>query len=123
MSVSLCSRTKVIVEAADDIRLLNELAKTEAPRDPFVEKKGEGTKSESSISRHLNVAHAVIVGITKKGSTYIALVRGTNNKVYFLKAGDKLHDGMVVNVSSNTVTFRLNKGKRLVKKQLRPFPD
>jgi Tfp pilus assembly protein PilP len=98
---------------------------TTEPRDPFSEMKEDRVQISSEIPKALNITNAVIVGVTKKGSEYIALIRALNNKVYFLKAGDKLHDGVVLKIDNNAVTFRQYKGYRsiLVKKELRPFPD
>jgi|GEM_PF-1774329 len=123
--VSLCSRTRLLKEASDDLDKLERGGAREADRDPFVEMKGEKFGRTASVPKELNVTNAVIVGITKKSDGYIALVRATNNKVYFLQVGDKLHDGVVLRIDSKAVTFRQFKGYRsvLVKKELRPFPD
>jgi hypothetical protein len=124
--VSLCSRTKPIGDATEDlVQLEKKDEKTEPKRDPFSEKTVERNQSDKLIPRELNITHAVIVGITKKGKDYVALIRATNNKVYFLKVGDKLHDGTVLKIDNNSVTFRKYRGYRsvLVKKELRPFPD
>jgi len=126
LQVCLCSRTKQIADAAEDLEQLKKKEeKKESKRDPFSEKTGETIQSNKLIPRELNVTHAVIVGITKKGDEYVALIRATNNKVYFLKVGDKLHDGAVLKIDNNSVTFRKYRGYRsvLVKKELRPFPD
>jgi hypothetical protein len=126
LNVSLCSRTKLISDASEDLAHLEKKdEKTKPKRDPFSEKTVEKNQSDKLIPRELNVTHAVIVGITKKGNEYVALIRATNNKVYFLKVGDKLHDGAVLKIDTNSVTFRKYRGYRsvLVKKELRPFPD
>jgi hypothetical protein len=123
--VSLCSRTRLLKEAAGDLRNLENGERKDPDRDPFVEMKGERPGSRPNPPKELNVTQAVIVGITKKSDGYVALIRATNNRVYFLKVGDKLSDGVVMRVDTNTVTFRQYKGYRsvLVRKQLRPFPD
>ena len=122
--VSLCSRTKLLTEAKEDLDLLEVTAETrQTPRDPFTQMKGDRVKTNKNIPKELNITNAVIVGITKKTDGYVALVRGVNNKVYFLKPGDKLHDGVVLKIENNSVTFRQYQGNRVVKKQLRPFPD
>jgi hypothetical protein len=126
LQVSLCSRTKQIADATEDLEQLEKKTeKKESKRDPFSEMTGERIQSDKLIPRELNITHAVIVGITKKGEEYVALIRATNNKVYFLKVGDKLHDGTVLKIDNNSVTFRKYRGYRsvLVKKELRPFPD
>lgn len=126
LEVSLCSRTKPVTEAKEDLDQLEVSTSPKEPaRDPFTTMKGERFSTNKSIPRQLNITNAVIVGITKKSDGYIALIRGTNNKVYFLKPGDKLHDGVIQKIDKNSVTFRQYKGSRsvLVRKQLRPFPD
>jgi len=123
--VSLCSRTRLLNEASADLRRLGQAIKA-TERDPFVEMSGERLGSNTSkIPKELNVTNAVIVGITRKTDGYVALIRATNNRVYFLKVGDKLSDGVVMRIDANAVTFRQFKGYRsvLVKKELRPFQE
>ncbi len=124
--VGLCSLTKPIADASEDLKRLKDRAKEkEQARDPFTDMKGDKGKQEKTIPKALNVTNAVIVGITKKNDGYVVLVRATDNKVYFLRVGDKLHDGVVLRIDNNSVTFRQYKGYRsvLIRKQLRPFPD
>jgi hypothetical protein len=130
--VTLCSRSRLLKDAKEDLALLEKPDKTEKKeaskpqRDPFVEMDGEQANPHpKEIPKALNITNAVIVGITKKPDGYVALVRATNNKVYFLKVGDKLDDGVVLKIDDNAVTFRQFKGYRsvLVKKELRSVPD
>lgn len=124
LNVSLCSRTKRLTDASEDLQYLKSNTSHKAGRrDPFSEMRGDRVKEYKAVPKALNITHAVIVGITKKNDAFVALIRATNNKVYFLKVGDKLHDGVVVKIDSNSVTFRRNNGSALVRKQLRPFPD
>jgi hypothetical protein len=124
--VNLCSRTRLINEASEDLARLERGTPKTPARDPFVEMTGDQVRlNSSSIPKELNITNAVIVGITKKSDGYVALVRATNNRVYFLKVGDKLSDGVVLKIDIKAVTFRQYKGYRsvLVKKELRPFPE
>jgi hypothetical protein len=124
--VSLCSRTRLFNDAADDLKRLARGTPKTPPRDPFVEMSGDRiTSNTSTAPKELNVTNAVIVGITKKTDGFVALIRATNNRVYFLKVGDKLSDGVVLAIDTKSVTFRQYKGYRsvLVKKELRPFPE
>ena len=124
--VSLCSRTMFLKEASQDLSRLAKTDDKQPERDPFVEMKGETVNNrKENVPKALNIANAVLVGITKKPEGYVALVRATNNQVYFLKVGDKLHDGVVLRIDAKAVTFRQYKGYRsvLVRKELRPFPD
>ena len=125
LSVSLCSLTKRLADADEELNKLNRMPKPKEPRDPFSEMKGDKIEDNKPVPKALNITNAVIVGITKKSDEYIALIRALNNKVYFLKVGDKLHDGIVVKIDSNSVTFRQHRGRRsvLIRKELRPFPD
>ena len=127
--VGLCSRTRLKSAADEDLKQLEKEKASKSsptsPRDPFSQMKGDRIEKSSTIPRALNITNAVITGITKKNDAYVALIRATNNKVYFLKVGDKLHDGVVLKIDNNSVTFRQYKGYRsvLVRKELRPFPD
>jgi hypothetical protein len=128
LHVSLCSRTKQLSDAKEDLnRLEEQFEKTDGKsnRDPFTENKSDQIVMQKHVPKELNITHAVVVGITKKESTFVVLIRATNNKVYFLKVGDKLHDGVVLKIDQNSVTFRQLKGSRsvIVRKLLRPFPD
>ena len=126
LKVNLCSRTKSVVDADEDLDKLDAARRTgkASKRDPFTDMRGDRMVIENKlVPRALNITNAVIVGITKKSDGFVALIRATNNKVYFLKVGDKLHDGVVVKIDNNAVTFRRNRSAVLVRKQLRPFPD
>ncbi len=128
LTVSLCSRTKAIKDAGDDLKRLNNSDPDVPARDPFAEMTGEKIPSypkNQTPPKALTVTNAVIAGIMKRENEYTALVRATDNRIYSLKVGDKLHDGVVLKITDNTVTFRQYKGYRsyLVKKELRPFKD
>lgn len=125
--VSLCSRSKILRQAKEDLDLLEKHLQTQkqtAP--PSSEIAGEKKHTQKQdVPKNLTIASAVIVGITKKPDGYVALIRATDNKVHFLEVGDKLHDGTVLAISDDAVTFRQFKGYRsvLVKKELRPSKD
>jgi hypothetical protein len=125
LEVSLCSLTKPVSDAAHELGKLNHTVAKKVRRDPFTEMRGDRIVENKIVPSALNIKTAVIVGITKKTDGFVALIRATNNKVYFLKVGDKLHDGVVAKIDSNSVTFRQYRGSRsvLIRKELRPFPD
>jgi len=96
----------------------------EPARDPFSPMKGDrlsNTRS-SRMPQTLNVEHVLVIGITKSNSGYIALLRGTNGKTYFLKAGDRLFDGTISRITSESVTF-LPDRRSPVTKKLHPVSE
>jgi hypothetical protein len=118
--VSLCSRSKILKQAKEDLDLLEKRSATQKQAAPSFSEKKETQKKDAP--KNLTVANAVIVGITKKPDGYVALIRAKDNKVHFLEVGDKLHDGTVLAITDDAVTFRQFKGYRsvLVKKEFRP---
>lgn len=100
------------------------LQTTEPALDPFSPMKGDRLSSarSSRMPQTLNVAHVLVIGITKSNSGYIALLRGTNGKTYFLKAGDRLYDGTIDHITSESVTFLPDRGSAVTKK-LHPVPE
>ena len=80
----------------------------EGRRDPFVslflidmENKGlEGIES-------MRIDELVLVGILSWGDQgQIALFRGTDNKVYQLVVGDRVFDGVIVDITNKLVQFK-----------------
>jgi hypothetical protein len=130
LTTGICSRTKKTEDAADDFRLLDELtgknsiSTSSTPRrDPFNPMRGDRAAPSKSVPKTLNVTNAVVIGITRKQEQYLALIRAANGHVYTMKAGDRLYDGKIVNIDSNTVTFAQYSGTKTytVKKKLHPF--
>jgi Tfp pilus assembly protein PilP len=71
-----------------------------------------------------------INGIARGPSGMIAIVSNSQQRVYFLKEGDKLYDGAVEKIALNSISFQ-EMGKdafgkpleRTVTKQLYPIPS
>jgi hypothetical protein len=91
-------------------------------RDPFVQMKGDRAPSPSSVPKTLTVGYAVVRGITKRGTEYIALIRGADGKMYSMKVGDRLRDGKILKIDSDAVTFLHYSGKK-VRKELHPVGE
>ncbi len=97
---------------------------TEPSRDPFSEMKGDRFSSvqSSKIPQTLSVAYVLVIGITKSERGYIALLKGANGKTYFMKTGDRLFDGAIQRITSESVTFLPDHGSPVTKK-LHPVPE
>jgi hypothetical protein len=72
------------------------------------------------------IAQAVLQGTAVRGDGRIAIVRGADTRAYFLKEGDKLFDGFVKSIESDSITLvretRMKSGKTItqdVTKRLR----
>ena len=81
----------------------------EGRRDPFlslVNRGGEGTKSNSAAGvPGMMTAELTVRGILLKGGTYVAMVSGPDGKVFTVRAGDKLADGVIRNITANSVVI------------------
>ena len=127
LEVSLCSRSKILRQAKEDLDLLEQQLQTQQQTAQAVQ--NSESEEPKSVSRKdapktLTVAAATIVGIARTSDGYVALIRAAG-KVYSLKVGDPLSDGTVLAITDHTVTFRQFKGysSALVKKELRTSKD
>ena len=81
----------------------------EGRRDPFlslVNRGGEGTKSNSAAGvPGMMTAEITVRGILLKGGSYVAMVSGPDGKVFTVRAGDKLADGVIRNITANSVVI------------------
>lgn len=77
-------------------------------RDPFKDLLGgkSGTGKGSGTEGLLTIDNATLVGIVKTPRGYVAIVSGPQEFPYFLKVGDKLADGYVLNIDDTKVVFR-----------------
>ena len=108
----------------------------EGRRDPFVsvieefwyKKKGPRPKGIAGML----ISEIDLVGIAKDPAGNIAFFHGSDNKGYFLRAGDEVYDGklMKIDEAAGTATFRqqmddprLIKPYRDVIKRLRPLEE
>lgn len=81
----------------------------EGRRDPFVSLENRGT-TESSARRADGVpgmltGELTVRGILQTRGTWVAMVSGPDGKVFTVKAGDKLSDGVIQSVSANAVVI------------------
>ena len=80
-------------------------------RDPFrslVEQtKGEKGPRPKGIAGML-ISEVDLVGIVQKGKDNLAFLNGSDNKGYFLRVGDQLYDGKIIQINRQTgqVVFR-----------------
>jgi hypothetical protein len=72
------------------------------------------------------IEQAVLQGISLRGTGRLAVVRGADNRAYFLREGDRLFDGYLKTIDVDSITLvretRLRSGKILtqdVTKRLR----
>lgn len=78
-----------------------------------------------------SVQEVALKGVVRSGpGQFIALLQGPDNKTYFSKVGQRLHDGRLVAIDATTATFRLEVNDPLssarsrdVKKSLYPSEE
>ena len=106
-------------------------------RDPFISLVRRTTEAlgTSATSRPTGLAGLSTAEITMRGAMkgrdgWKALVRGTDNRTYYVKPGDELYDGTVKTVSADSIVIVQNindplsdKKKREVRKLLRPAQE
>ena len=65
------------------------------------------------------IAQAVLQGTAVRDNGRVAIVRGADNRAYFLKEGDKLFDGYLRTIDLDSITLvretKLKSGKTLTK--------
>ena len=84
--------------------------KAENRRDPFVSLLGRGPDPRTPAVRPTGIAgvlinEAVVTGIWKGASGFIATLRAPDNKTYIVKAGERLLDGTVKTITQTQVVF------------------
>jgi type IV pilus assembly protein PilP len=82
----------------------------EGRRDPFVSLLTRGSDPSSAASRPaglpgLMINEIVVKGIVRDKSGFIGMVQGPDTKTHIVRAGDKLMDGTVKTITSDTVVF------------------
>jgi Tfp pilus assembly protein PilP len=84
----------------------------EAKRDPFVplvsDKKDSGALHLPPGKAGLVIATVRIDGTVQSGKDMIAVVSNPEERVYFIREGDRLYDGDVEKISLEGVTFKEN---------------
>lgn len=79
-------------------------------RDPFVSLIGKGSDPKTAGTRPpgvpgLLINEVSVKGIVRNSSGYVALIQGSDNKTYVVKAGDRLLDGTVKSIVQDAVVF------------------
>ena len=79
-------------------------------RDPFVSLLGRGTDPTSTANRPaglpgLLIDELAIKGIINDRGGFVAMIQGSDNKTYMVRAGEKLMDGSVKSITGDSVVF------------------
>jgi Pilus assembly protein, PilP len=81
-------------------------------RDPFVplvtDKKDSGAEHLPPGKAGIVIASVRVDGTVKSGNGMIAVVSNPDQRVYFIREGDRLYDGDVEKISLDGVTFKEN---------------
>jgi Tfp pilus assembly protein PilP len=82
----------------------------EGRRDPFVSLIGKGSDPRTAGARPpgvpgLLINEVSVKGIVRNSSGFVALIQGSDNKTYVVKAGDRLLDGTVKSIVQDAVVF------------------
>ncbi len=107
-------------------------------RDPFLNplllKKKAQKQEDEEVSRGLPppgmagtyIAQATLQGVTQREGGRVAVVRGADSRAYFIRVGDRLFDGFVKAIQTDSITLvretKMKSGKTLtqeVTKRLR----
>ena len=80
-------------------------------RDPFrslVEQTKDDKGPRPKGIAGMLISEVDLVGIVQKGKDYVAFFNGSDNKGYFLRVGDQLYDGRIIQINRQTghVVFR-----------------
>ena len=101
----------------------------EGRRDPFLSLLGRGNDPRTATARPAGVPGLLIADVTVKGIVrnrggFIAMIAGSDNKTYIVRAGDKLFDGSVKSIVQDKVIFSqdVNDPLSLVKQREIPKP-
>ena len=83
-------------------------------RDPFLSLVDRGSDSRTATNQPMKRAEGVpglmtaeltVRGIVQTRGTYVAMVAGVDGKVYSIRAGDRIADGVVRNVTAGAVVI------------------
>jgi Tfp pilus assembly protein PilP len=101
----------------------------EGRRDPFLSLLGRGNDPRTTTARPAGVPGLMIADVTVKGIVrnrggFIAMIAGSDNKTYIVRAGDRLFDGSVKSIVQDKVIFSqdVNDPLSLVKQREIPKP-
>ena len=79
-------------------------------RDPFVSLLARGSDPRGASTRAAGlpgvlIAEASVKGIVRDRSGFIAMIQGTGTKTFIVRAGEKLMDGSVKAITTDSVVF------------------
>lgn len=82
----------------------------EGRRDPFVSLIGKGSDPKNAGTRPpgvpgLLINEVSVKGIVRNSTGFVAMIQGSDNKTYVVKAGDRLMDGTVKSIVQDAVVF------------------
>lgn len=83
----------------------------EGRRDPFMSLFDRGTDATGQIERRaegkagLMTGELVVRGIIQTRGAWVAMVNGADKKVYSVRAGDRIGDGVISNVTAQAVVI------------------
>lgn len=82
----------------------------EGRRDPFVSLIGKGSDPKNAGTRPpgvpgLLINEVSVKGIVRNSAGFVAMIQGSDNKTYVVKAGDRLMDGTVKSIVQDAVVF------------------
>ena len=87
--------------------------KAEGRRDPFVTliKRGSDTPGATAAARAaglvgLNTSEVTLRGVLASQGTYVAMLRGSDEKTYIVRIGDKLADGTFSSISADAMVIQ-----------------
>jgi hypothetical protein len=98
--VLLASLATVITAQSDDVNYVYDHG---SRPDPFVPYKAPVIVIPPN---QISVSGSKLVGITESHGNRIALFQAADNKVHFLKVGDRVYDGIVEKITPDSVVFR-----------------
>ena len=78
-------------------------------RDPFVSllRRGEETQARSRASglTGLSTAEVSLRGVLQSRGAYVGILQGVDSKTYIVRAGDRLADGTIRNISADEMVI------------------
>jgi Tfp pilus assembly protein PilP len=86
---------------------------SEGRRDPFISLVNRGADGKGAAATGpraegragMLTAELTVRGILQTRGTWVAMVAGPDNKVYTVRAGDRIHDGVIRSITATTVVI------------------
>jgi Tfp pilus assembly protein PilP len=76
-------------------------------RDPFVSPTEEVEKPQAEGTRGFEVEAIELTGIVSTPKGFTAMVSGPDRKAYFVRVGERFHNGTLVDISPGALTFQV----------------